>query len=473
MAKGVVLVADDDASVRMVVNQALIRAGFEVRVTSNFSTLWKWIEAGEGDCVVSDVIMPDGEAFEILPRIHSLRPDLPVILISAQNTFMTALKAQEGDAFEYLPKPFDLEKLVGAVERGTYELKTIPPSKTVKPAPSNEMALVGRSVAMQDLYRTIARLRHSTFPVFLVGETGTGKRLVAQVIHDFSDRSGDPFKIINVAGKSQSSLETEIFGEKRSEKNNRSITLGAGTLLLNEVLEIPRALQVRFLQLILDAEGEGSDNQALPRLISSTSGDAAFSIRSGSFREDLYHRLGVVPIRIPPLRERLEDVPDLARHFMKMSETDGGMARHIESEGLQLLKQYSWPGNVRELENLIRRLCLLHPQETITARNIQDQMGAVPVPQTREKVEIHAGFDDLSAATAHFVERHLENNPIEETKGNIHEYFLNQFEKPLIAAVLQATNGNQIKAADALGLNRNTLRKKIRLHQISIIKSVR
>lgn len=479
MTKGTVLVADDDAAIRVVLNQALSRAGYDVRITSNVSNLWQWISEGEGDCVVSDVIMPDGDAFELLPRIKQARPELPVILISAQNTFMTALKAQEAQAYEYLPKPFDLEKLTAAVEQAIFEPLDNRSTQTVA-AYEDEMPLVGRSAGMQEIFRSIARLRQSDFSVMLSGETGTGKHLIARVLHEFGKRKHSPFVPVNLAAIPPDRIESELFGHVRE---NGEISTGAlrnadgGTLYIDEISLLPESSQVRLLRVLMEGQvipiNATSPVRIDIRVISGTTRDMDQIIKLGGFREDLFYRLGVVPVHVPALRNRAGDIPDLARHFVRIAEAEGAHARHIDADALSILKDQLWPGNVRELENLIRRVCVLYPQETITAGFITAEIrNSGYFRKGMENASI-GGFTGLSGATEYFVNRYFDEHAHSAPPDGVYQMFLEEFEHPLITAALTATNGNQIKAAKILGLNRNTLRKKIHELGIRIVKTAK
>lgn len=479
MSKGVVLVADDDNAIRTVLNQALKRAGFDVRITSNFNTLLQWVSNGEGDCVVSDVMMPDGDAFEVLPQIQNLRPELPVILISAQNTFMTALKAQEAGAYEYLPKPFDLDELTKIAQRAISEPKDNRPAQSIEDYNQN-MPLVGRSAAMQDIYRSIARLMHSDLPVLLSGETGTGKRLTARVLHDFGNRKLNPFVAVNLATLPDEFIESELFGhqsEAGTLEFGRIRNADGGTLYLDEINELPLAAQSRLLRVLL--EGEFTPlGSALPlrvdvRIIASTTKNMTELIANGKFREDLYYRLNVVPIKLPALKDRMDDIPDLARHFLKISQTEGSQSRHLEADAMSVLKDHFWPGNIRELENLIRRICILYPQETITATIIRTEIKNSGYFKQGLEAASNTGFQNIRAATEYFVMRYYDEYGDNLPPEGVYQRFLQEFEYPLISNTLAACNGNQIKAAKILGLNRNTLRKKIKSHGIRIIRTAK
>lgn len=473
MPKGTILVADDDAAVRTVVNQALVRAGYTVRLTSNFTTLWQWISAGEGDCVISDVIMPDGEAFDLLPQFGEARPELPIILISAQNTFMTALRAQEGAVFEYLPKPFDLNQLINAVERAINEPKPSPsPQATATYA--GEMPLIGRSAAMQEIYRTIARLRQSDDSVLLTGEPGTGKSLIAKVIHQFGPDPDAPFSLFNLEALPGKGVPAGLFSDVGTGSAETSeFSQNRGTLYFRDVLNMSQTLQGRLGRVLLENQSGSTTRKSLPRIVSATSGDIEQAVRDQVFNEDLYYRLTVIPIHIPPLRERPEDIPDLARHFLKKSELSGTVGRDIEPDGMQLLRQHSWPGNIRELENLIRRISLLHNKEIIGRSDIEEHLRPEPAhlssgtPQASERTE------DSSSLVSLFQERYFGDTTAQAGDPGVYQQFIDDYEQPLITAALRATNGNQIKAAQLLGLNRNTLRKKISQHGIEIIRTVR
>ncbi|MGI9353453.1 MAG: sigma 54-interacting transcriptional regulator [Rhizobiaceae bacterium] len=477
MTKGSVLVADDDAAIRVVLNRALTRAGYHVRITSNVSNLWQWISNGEGDCVVSDVIMPDGNAFELLPRIKDSRPDLPVILISAQNTFMTALKAQEAQAYEYLPKPFDLEKLISAVNQAINEPKDNKLAQNVK-AYGEEMPLVGRSPDMQEVFRVIAHLRNSDFPVMLSGESGTGKHLIAKVLHEFGVRKHKPFVTVNLATLLTHTIEFEIFGGENADGKFVAGALhraNGGTLYLNEISLLPKVVQARLLRVLVEKQivhpSKGEVEPVDIRLISSTIKELAELSNQKDFSRDLFYRMNVVPIHVPPLRKRTQDIPDLARHFLRVSGSHQAQAKYLDPEAITILKDHAWPGNVRELENLIRRVCILHPQDTITEEMVDSEIRDDGYQQHIQNDGIPLEFVSLQNAIEFFVERYFDQGNDISTTDGLYQKFLTEFEYPLITAALSATNGNQIKAAKILGLNRNTLRKKIQNLGIRIVKT--
>src|ERR1044071_9272889 len=386
MPAGSILVADDDAAIRTALNQALSRAGYEVRSTGNAATLWRWVSQGEGDLVITDVVMPDENAFDLLPRIKKLRPQLPVIIMSAQNTFMTAIRASEKGAYEYLPKPFDLKELIAIVGRALSE-----PKERARPAPKSEdfesIPLVGRSPAMQEIYRVLARLMQTDLTVMISGESGTGKELVARALHDYGKRRNGPFVAINMAAIPRDLIESELFGHEKgaftgaqTRASGRFEQAEGGTLFLDEIGDMPMDAQTRLLRVLQQGEyttvGGRTPIRTDVRIVAATNKDLKTSINQGLFREDLYYRLNVVPLRLPPLRDRAEDIPDLVRHFVQQAEKEGLGSKRFDQEALELMKAYAWPGNVRELENLIRRLMALYPQDVITREIIDAERRA-------------------------------------------------------------------------------------------------
>lgn len=479
MPTGSILVADDDAAIRTVLNQALSRAGYEVRSCGNAATLWRWVSQGDGDLVITDVVMPDENAFDLLPRIKKARPDLPVIVMSAQNTFMTAIRASERGAYEYLPKPFDLKELISIVGRALAEPKKAD-LRSVGEDQDN-IPLVGRSPAMQEIYRLLARLMQTDLTVMIAGESGTGKELVARALHDYGKRRSGPFVAINMAAIPRDLIESELFGHEKgsftgatTRNPGRFEQAEGGTLFLDEIGDMPMEAQTRLLRVLQQGEyttvGGRTPIKTDVRIIAATNKDLRTLIQQGLFREDLFFRLNVVPLRLPPLRERAEDVPDLVRHFFLQAEREGLPAKQIDSAALDRLKRYRWPGNVRELENLVRRLAALYPQEIITPGIIEAELSE-PAPSALSE---DAPADATLAAS---VERHL--NAYFSQFGEdlpppgLYHRILRDVEYPLLSAALAATRGNQIKAAELLGLNRNTLRKKIRDLDIQVIRTNR
>ena len=480
--KGTVLVADDDAAIRTVVSQALSRAGYDVRVTSNASTLWRWVTAGEGDVVVSDVVMPDDNLFDLLPRIRKIRPELPVIVMSAQNTFMTAIRASEKGAYEYLPKPFDLVEMTGIVGRALAESrrKNDDSHSSIAPKEHEGMPLVGRSAAMQDIYRVLARMMQSDLTVLINGESGTGKELVARALHEYGKRKNGPFVAINMAAIPRDLIESELFGHEKgaftgaqARSTGRFEQAENGTLFLDEIGDMPMDAQTRLLRVLQQGEymtvGGRTAIKTNVRIVAATNKDLRALINQGLFREDLYYRLNVVPLRMPPLRERLEDIGDLVQHFLAKVQEEGLEAKRILPEALQLMTRYHWPGNVRELENLIRRLSALYPQEEITPEIVAAELDAGEGGE-HPAAGLLTGDVTISQAVEHNMQDYFRSFGEGLPPPGLYQRVLAELEQPLILATLAATRGNQIRAAEVLGLNRNTLRKKIKEHGISVFK---
>ncbi|HEX8666273.1 MAG TPA: nitrogen regulation protein NR(I) [Beijerinckiaceae bacterium] len=488
MPNGHILVADDDAAIRTVLNQALSRAGYEVRSTSNAATLWRWVAQGEGDLVITDVVMPDENAFDLLPRMKRVRPELPIIVMSAQNTFMTAIRASERGAYEYLPKPFDLKELIAIVGRALSRPRGQTHANGA--AENEEIPLVGRSPAMQEIYRALARLMPTDLTVMISGESGTGKELVARALHDYGRRRSGPFVAVNMAAIPRELIESELFGHEKgaftgatARSAGRFEQAEGGTLFLDEIGDMPMEAQTRLLRVLQQGEyttvGGRVPIKTNVRIVAATNKDLRISIQQGLFREDLFFRLNVVPLRLPPLRERTEDVPDLIRHFFALVEKEGLARKQLDGEAMERLKRYRWPGNVRELENLVRRLAALYPQDTITGPIIEAELDTPPIAQSaapapgKGGAAPHDESDTLSAA----VERHLAEyfSGYRDTlpPPGLYHRVLREIEGPLIGAALAATRGNQIRAAELLGVNRNTLRKKVRDLDLQVIRSSR
>jgi two-component system, NtrC family, nitrogen regulation response regulator GlnG len=481
-AASTILIADDDRAIRTVLSQALGRIGHEVRTTGNAATLWRWVSDGEGDLVITDVVMPDENGLDLIPRIKRLRPELRIIVMSAQNTLLTAVKATERGAFEYLPKPFDLRELVGVVERAL----TAPAAYVAAPALPEEaeeqLPLIGRSPAMQEIYRVLARLMGTDLTVMITGESGTGKELVARALHDYGKRRSGPFVAINMAAIPRELIESELFGhEKGSFTGATARGVGrfeqaqGGTLFLDEIGDMPAEAQTRLLRVLQQGEytavGGRTPIQADVRIIAATHRDLRQLIRQGLFREDLFYRLNVVPIRLPPLRERTEDIPALVRHFFQQAHQQGLPLKSLDTAAMERLKMQRWSGNVRELENLVRRLAALYSQEVIGPEAVEAELAeASPAAVVAAETPANEG---LSGAA----ERHLRDYFAAHKGGlppaGLYDRVLREVERPLIMLTLGATRGNQLKAAQLLGLNRNTLRKKIRTLDIDVARNLK
>jgi two-component system nitrogen regulation response regulator GlnG len=478
MSAPTILLADDDASIRTVVSQALGRAGFEVRATGNAATLWRWVSDGDGDLVITDVIMPDENGLDLVPRIRNIRPELRIIVMSAQNTLLTAVKATERGAFEYLPKPFDIDKLVNVVRRGLEPTPSQSEMATAGEEGDEALPLIGRSQVMQDIYRTLARLMGSDLSVMVTGESGTGKELVARALHDYGKRKTKPFVAVNMAAIPKELIESELFGHEKgaftgahSRKIGRFEQAEGGTLLLDEIGDMPADAQTRLLRVLQEGEfttvGGSTPIKSDVRIVAATHHDLKQLIRQGIFREDLFFRLNVVPIRLPPLRERTEDIPELVASFLARAAEDGLPWKIIDNKAMDRIKSHAWPGNVRELENLIKRLAALYSHEVITAEDIDAELS--------ESVSVSTADDEegLSKTVEQRLTSYFNAHDGALPAAGLYQRVLREVERPLITLTLQATHGNQIKAAEVLGLNRNTLRKKIRDLNIPVIRGAK
>ncbi|MDX2102281.1 MAG: nitrogen regulation protein NR(I) [Alphaproteobacteria bacterium] len=483
MSGATILVADDDRAIRTVLSQALGRLGHEVRTTGTAAGLWSWIEAGDGDLVITDVVMPDENGLDLIPRVRKLRPDLRIIVMSAQNTLLTAVKATERGAFEYLPKPFDLNELVRVVQRALQEPRagSSEALPVTEAEAEDQLPVIGRSPAMQEIYRVLARLMGTDLTVMITGESGTGKELVARALHDYGKRRAGPFVALNMAAIPRELIESELFGHEKgaftgahSRAAGRFEQAQGGTLFLDEIGDMPLEAQTRLLRVLQEGEfqtvGGRNPIKADVRIVAATHRDLRHLIRQGLFREDLFYRLNVVPIRLPPLRERSEDVPALVRHFFKLATQEGLPAKSLDQAALDRLKQYRWPGNVRELENLVRRLAALYSQEVIGADIIDLELADPALPSDVAVIPQDEGLGQA-------VERHLKGYFDAHRDGlppnGLYDRIVQEVERPLISLSLIATRGNQIKAAQLLGVNRNTLRKKIRELDIQVMRGVR
>ncbi|MAF50112.1 MAG: nitrogen regulation protein NR(I) [Rhodospirillales bacterium] len=475
MTDEVVLVADDDAAIRTVLNQALGRAGYDVRTTGNAATLWKWVSDGEGNVVVTDVVMPDENGLDLIPRIKKIRPELQVIVMSAQNTLMTAVNATQRGAFDYLPKPFDINELTSVVKRALES--TIKARASAGGSDEEPLPLIGRSSAMQEVYRSLARLMNTDLTVLINGESGTGKELAARALHDYGKRKNYPFVAINMAAIPRELIESELFGHEKgaftgaaSRASGRFEQAEGGTLFLDEIGDMPPEAQTRLLRVLQDGEyttvGGRQPIRANARIIAATHRDLSQLIRQGLFREDLYYRLNVVPVRMPPLRERREDIPELTRHFLAQSADEGLPWKTIDDLAIERMKAYSWPGNVRELENLVRRLAALYSQDSIGVEVVEAELAGVGSAPPAEQPS-----NSISEAVDRHLKDYFSAHGDSLPPAGLYDRVLKEVERPLISQCLGVTRGNQLRAADLLGLNRNTLRKKIRELGITVSRT--
>ena len=458
-----VLVVDDDAAIRTVVAQALRRAGHEVTVADSLTQLERALAASLPDVLVTDVILPDGDGIDHVRSVAARFPLLPIIVLSAQNTLTTAVRTAEVGAYEYLPKPFDLDVLTravtGALARGGMV------SEDALHEADRALPLIGRSAAMQDVYRIIARVVSNDLTVLISGESGTGKELVARAIHDLGPRSAAPFVAINMAAIPRELIEAELFGHERgaftgaaTRNAGRFEQASDGTLFLDEIGDMPMEAQTRLLRVLQSGEftsvGGARTIRVDVRIVAATNRDLSTQVATGQFREDLFYRLNVVPIALPALRERRQDIALLARHFLDHAALQGLPRRQLATDAITALGAHAWPGNVRELENLMRRLAVLARDEVIDAEAIRTMLGT--------QVDASEAPDiDIAQAVRAMIERIARQDPAALDDGTLYDRVIGEVERPLIEVMLARHGQNQLRAARALGINRNTLRKRL------------
>ena len=465
MNKKTILLAEDDESVRLVTTKSLQDEGYKVESAETLKILWMLIEEGKGNILISDVMMPDGDLFDILPQITELRPELPVIVISAKNNLETAISAAQKGAYEYLPKPFDLEELNQLIRKALLRRDSNKDSNLI--GVRNNQLIIGRSSVMQDLYKSVARLSQNDLTVMIYGESGTGKELVAKALHEYSSRSSYPFIALNMAAIPKELIESELFGHEKGaftgayqKSEGKFKHAEKGTLFLDEIGDMPIDAQTRLLRVLQEGEfssvGGNEKIKTDTRIIAATNKDLNRLINQGSFREDLYYRLNVVPINIPPLRERKEDIPELINHFFIEALRAGLSEKKIHPDGYGVLKNYDWPGNVRELKNFILMISALYPEDMIDSESIRKEINKL----NNNALEIKKSNLYFSDIINNYFSDNI-NKLLEENDGEVHNYIVSIIERALISQTLNTNGGNQLKAAESLGLNRNTLRKKI------------
>jgi two-component system, NtrC family, nitrogen regulation response regulator GlnG len=472
MNGGRVLVVDDDEAIRTVVSEALRRDGHLVAAAASVAEQRRLFESFAPDLLITDVILPDGNGLDLVPEWLAQHPDMPVIIFSAQNTLSTAVRATEQGAFEYLPKPFDLDELCRAVRDGLRRRRAGGGGSTPAIVDDNDtLPLIGRSPAMQDVYRTIARVVPNDLTVLILGESGTGKELVARAVHELGARKSRPFVAVNMAAIPRDLIEAELFGHERgaftgaaTRVSGRFEQAAGGTLFLDEIGDMPMEAQTRLLRVLQSGEfttvGGSRAIRANVRIIAATHKNLVDLIASGAFREDLYYRLNVIPIAVPPLRHRGDDIALLARHFLDRAASEGLPRKSLASSGGVRLARHDWPGNVRELENMMRRLAVLARDEVITDELVDqqlDQMAASGPPVTT----LQFADESLSLAVQQHLANYFASFGSDLPPDGLHHRLTEAIEKPLLIATMLAVRGNQIRAAKLLGINRNTLRKKL------------
>jgi two-component system nitrogen regulation response regulator GlnG len=506
-----ILLADDDPSLSLVLNEALRRENYHVETAVTITELLTLISDKNIAVLVCDVMFPDGNALEQMKQIKASRPDLAIIVMSAQSTLLTAVKTREHEVDAYLPKPFPLDDLIRVVgdlmQKKSEKMSFSGRAQLLDPASSSEPTshenrvwddltisdptadanhkptganrsrqnkqdpspIIGKSRVMQEIYRTIARLMPTDLTVMITGESGSGKEVVARAIHDLGARREQPFVALNMAAIPHDLIESELFGYEKGAFTgaDRMVTgrfeqASGGTLFLDEIGDMPIDTQTRLLRVLQDGEftrvGGRSTIRANTRIIAATHKDLHHQIDNGLFRQDLFYRLNVVPIALPPLRDRPEDIPDLIEHIIDKSQHQGLQAKTFTKPAMESLKRHDWPGNVRELENLVRRLLVLVDDDVIDLKHLKMALAGNGNPN---KVDKTSDDQNLSQLISHQIGRFFDAHDGQLPMNGIYDRFMAEVERPLISTTLAVTRGNQLKAAEVLGINRNTLRKKI------------
>ncbi|MFV0321785.1 MAG: nitrogen regulation protein NR(I) [Alphaproteobacteria bacterium] len=473
--KANIIIADDDSAIRTVIARALVQEGYKVDTVSTAAMLWQKAMRGEGDAIVTDVVLPDGDGIDILSRIHRHRPEVPVIVISGESTLQTAVRATDEGAFEYIPKPFDLNDIIDAVNRAM-EIEEIEVSEMPVSKKEKSPKLIGRSKAMQDVYRTIARVARTNLSVLITGESGTGKELVAQSLHEYGPRVENPFIAVNMAAIPHDLIESELFGHTKgaftgatSSSQGRFSQAQHGTLFLDEIGDMPLNAQTRLLRVLQEGEfrpiGAANTVKTDVRIVAATHRNLNDLVRQGLFREDLLYRLNVIPLHIPPLRDRPEDIKELTHHFLEQAGHDGLPVKIINEDALELLTRYHWPGNVRELENMVRRIAALHPDPIINTHTVQEAFGqkmGEMINDARGNQPLSQIKENLSEAVDRILSGWFDAHGNQPMTPGLYGRVLREIEKPLLRLTLEYTKGNQSEASEILGINRNTLRKKLK-----------
>jgi two-component system nitrogen regulation response regulator GlnG len=448
MSQKTVLLAEDDASIRLIVNQTLVTAGYTVRATSSPEALERWVRNGEGDIVVTDVYLTDTPIFELLPSFKLVRPDLPVIVMSGQNTILTAASAAQHGAYDYLPKPFDIDQLTDLVGRALNDKRPAASITAKKSGTENlqsGLPLVGRSPVMQDVYRIISRVMNTDLTVLIEGESGTGKELAARAIHDLGQTRDGAFHSLDLATSQPGDVSKELFGTPKAPGYAYDSN---ATIYLDEVGDLSQEAQTQLVKLMREDGGA--------RIIASTRQPLSSLVEAGDFREDLYYRMNVVRIEMPPLRRRKEDIPELIKAFLIRAESRGLAQKQVAQAAMDLMMAYDWPGNVRELENLIFRLAALSPDATISQRDIERELRAETLKELSPEASLESEIETL---LHRYVMADLLKGGQEGEK--IYQTVLEQVERPLIKLALSVTSGNKLRTAALLGVNRNTLRARM------------
>ncbi len=468
-AKAKVLLVEDDSSICIVISAALATENIDIKVCDSVSGRDAALAGDKYDLMITDVMLKDSDGIASLALVKANFPKMPIIIISAQNSLETAVRANEAGAFEYFPKPFDLNELVIAVKQGVEQQTYSTPAPTNKI--ETNIPMVGSSTGMQEVYRMVARLLRNDLSVLILGESGTGKELVAEAIHNLGHRKTGPFVAVNMAAIPADLIESELFGHERgsftgaiSQSIGRFEQAQGGTLFLDEIGDMPMIAQTRLLRAlqsgVISRVGGKASIRLDVRIVAATHQNLEERIAAGSFREDLYYRLNVVPISIPPLRDRPSDIGLLVEHFLRLAASEGLPSRKADGDAVAILSQMQWKGNVRELKNLIYRLVLVCREDVISAATIYQ----IIEPTANNEVDtVSYTFD---AAILQFLNNHRTKA---NREANVYAHALAAFEVPLLQNIMQQAKGNQIKAAALLGINRNTLRKKLTGYNIDTV----
>ncbi|MCZ8017347.1 sigma-54 dependent transcriptional regulator [Novosphingobium sp.] len=465
-----VLLVEDDPSIAIVITAALEAEGFDVVHCVSIAERDRQLAERRFSALVTDVILTDGDGIATIDRVRAADPELPIIILSAQNTLDTAVRATDTGAFEYFPKPFDIDELARTVRQAVGNAGSRL-GEEGEAAPAG-LPLVGRSAPMQAVYRMITRVLRNDLTVLVLGESGTGKELVAEAIHQLGHRKAGPFVAVNTAAIPAELIESELFGHEKgaftgavARHIGKFEQANGGTLFLDEIGDMPMQAQTRLLRALQSGSirrvGGREEIKVDVRIIAATNRDLEPMIAAGNFREDLYYRLNVVPIVLPPLRERADDIPALARHFLSLAAQEGLPRRRLSDAAAALLARQPWRGNVRELRNFIYRLALLAREDTIDG----DALAALLEANLRRDEAAGEGGLDLAVLAWLASER--------PAPGTVYDTALAAFERPLFEAVLRDTGGNQLRAAQVLGINRNTLRKRLSELGISPVELAR
>jgi two-component system nitrogen regulation response regulator GlnG len=453
-------VVDDDQSVRWVLDKALRQAGMEVRSFERAEHVLEAMQTGTPDVLITDVRMPGMTGIALLERLHEQAPALPIIVITAHSDLENAVAAYQGGAFEYLPKPFDIDEAIGLVNKAARQNGSAATNEGNAPQPIP--AMIGQAPAMQEVFRSIGRLAGSSMTVLITGESGTGKELVARALHQHSPRADRPFVALNTSAIASELLETELFGHEKgsftgadARRIGRFEQANGGTLFLDEIGDMSAALQTRLLRVLAESEfyrvGGQSSIKVDVRVIAATNQDLARAVKESRFREDLYHRLNVIRINTPPLRQRRADIPLLLKHYLAEAARElKAPIKSIDTEALDALRSYDWPGNVRQLVNISRRLTVTAPGRVITPQDIPADIGGSELSQR--------AAEEWTRSLAAWAEQQLsatDSDPLLDTA-------LPQLEKTLIQAAMAQTKGRRQEAAKLLGWGRNTLTRKMK-----------